>query len=153
MKNSFFFGKYSLLVFFVSVFFFLSCQKEHAEPKEPTKKELLINTWVVSDVLEPGGSSVINLPVPQIICLKDNIFELLSNDTYIIDEGAVVCDPTTAGSGDWALVENETVLKFTPAVGDQLSFNLVEVNATTLKLSYELTGTLAGIYTIILKKQ
>lgn len=108
---------------------------------------------MVSDVLEPGGTSVINLPVPQIVCLKDNIFKLLSNDSYTIDEGAVVCDPTTAGNGGWALVENETLLKFTPAAGDQLSFSLVEVNATTLKLSYELAGTLPGKYTIILKKQ
>jgi len=154
MRNGISFLKHTSLFFFAPAFFFVSCQKEiPGEPKEPTKKELIINTWIVSDVLEPGGTSVINLPVPQIVCLKDNIFKLLSNDTYTIDEGTVACDPTTAGSGSWALVGNETVLQFTPAAGGQLSFSLVEVNATTLKLSYELGGTLPGIYTIILKTQ
>ncbi|HRO48478.1 DUF5004 domain-containing protein [Agriterribacter sp.] len=155
MKNCLLFGKYALLLLFISVFALTSCKKDKTDKEEePTKKELLSNKWKVSDVTNEGGTSVIGLPVPQIICLKDNIFTLKANDTYTIDEGAVVCDPSTAQSGTWKLTDNDTKIEFTQAAGDPLVVTLVEVNTTTLKISYELTDIpLPGTYTVTLQKQ
>ena len=157
MKNSFVFGKYALFLLLFSGFAFASCKKDKdEEPAPPTKKELLSNKWKVSDVKNADGTSVIALPVPQIVCLKDNIFTLKADDTYTIDEGAVVCEPSTAQSGTWSLTSNDTKIQFTPSSGDPLTLDLVEVNATSLTIAYAITGTglpaVDGTYTIILEK-
>ena len=148
-------GKLTMILFGGMTLYLAACQKEQKEDPEPTKKELLVNKWTVSDVLEPGGTSVITLPIPQIACLKDNLFTIAANDTYTIEEGTVVCDPSSAGNGTWALIENDTKLKFTPGSGDDpLVFTLIDVNSTTLKVSYEMTDIpLPGTYTIVLQKQ
>ena len=105
-------------------------------------------------MLAPGGISVIDQPFEQITCLKDNIFTIAANDTYTIDEVAVVCDPSSAWSGSWELIENDSKLKFTPdGGGDPLIFTLIDVNSTTLKVSYALTDPLPGVYTVVLQKQ
>ena len=157
MKNRHLFGKYTLFLLFVSAFIFTSCKKNKADDeKEPTKKELLSNKWKVSDVKNAGGTSVIDFPVPQIVCLKDNIFTLKTDDNYTIDEGAVTCDPSSASSGTWSLTSNDTKILFTPTTGDPLTFDLIDVNATTLKIAYAITGSgfpgADGTYTIILVK-
>ena len=157
MKNCLLFGKYALLLLFISVFALTSCKKDKTDKEEePTKKELLSNKWKVSDVTNEGGTSVIGLPVPQIICLKDNIFTLKANDTYTIDEGAVVCDPSTAQSGTWKLTDNETKIEFAQTTGDPLILTLIDVNATTLTIAYAITGTgipgADGTYTVFLEK-
>jgi hypothetical protein len=148
-------GKLTIILLGGIALYLTACQKEQKETPEPTKKELLVNKWKVSDVLEPGGTSVISLPIPQIACLKDNLFTIAANDTYTIEEGTVVCDPSSAGSGSWALIENDSKLKFTPDSGDDpLVFTLIDVNSTTLKVSYEMTDIpLPGTYTVILQKQ
>ncbi|HTN07989.1 lipocalin family protein [Agriterribacter sp.] len=157
MKHSLLFGKYALLLLLFSTFAFSSCQKDKGdEAKEPTKKELLSNKWKVSDVKNSGGTSVIDFPVPQIVCLKDNIFTLKADNTYTIDEGAVTCDPSSASSGTWSLTSNDTKIQFTPSTGDPLTFDLIDVNATTLKIAYAITDSdfpgADGTYTIILVK-
>jgi hypothetical protein len=147
-------GKLTMILFWGLTLYLTACQKEQKEDPEPTKKELLVNKWKVSDVLAPGGISVIDQPFEQITCLKDNIFTIAANDTYTIDEGAVVCDPSSAGNGSWTLIESDSKLKFTPdGGGDPLIFTLIDVNSATLKVSYELTDPLPGVYTVILQKQ
>lgn len=157
MKKSFLFGKYALLLLLFSVLAFASCKKDKdEEPDPPTKKELLSNKWKVADVKNAGGTSVIDFPVPQIVCLKDNIFTLKTDDTYTIDEGAVACEPSSAQSGTWKLTDNETKIEFTQTTGDPLIVTLVDVSAATLKISYAITGTglpgADGTYTIFLEK-
>lgn len=146
---------YLLLVLVFSVAAVTSCKKDK-EKEEPTKKELISNTWKVSDVKNSDGVSIIGLPLPQIVCLKDNIFTLRTDDTYSIDEGSKVCDPSTAGSGTWSLTTNETKIQFTPTTGDPLIFDFIEVNTTNLKLAYTISGSgipdADGKYTIILVK-
>lgn len=157
MKKSLLFGKYALFLLLFSALAFASCKKDKdEEPAPPTKKELLSNKWKVADVKNASGTSVIGLPLPQIMCLKDNIFTLKTDDTYTIDEGAVVCEPSTAQSGTWQLTGNDTKIQFTPSTGDPLTFDLIDVNTTTLQIAYAITGTgipgADGTYTIILEK-
>ena len=96
-------GKLTIILFLGIATCLTSCQKEPKEDPEPTKKELLVNKWTVLDVLAPNNISVIGLDIAQIKCLKDNIFTIAANGTYTIDEGTVVCDPSSAGSGSWPL--------------------------------------------------
>ncbi|MFT3700820.1 MAG: lipocalin family protein [Agriterribacter sp.] len=139
---------------FVACIAIISCKKDKSEdPPVKTKKELLANKWKVADIQDASGNSLINLPVDQIKCLKDNIFTIVSDATYSIDEGAVVCDPTTAGSGTWTLSENDTQITFTPTTGDPLTITLIDVTETTLKVSYYLSEPVPGTYTVILQKQ
>ena len=157
MKKSLLPGKYTLLLLVFFAFTFATCKKDKTgDQKEATKKELLSNKWKVSDVKNASGTSIIGLPVPQIVCLKDNIFTLKTDDTYIIDEGLIACDPSTAGSGTWSLINNDSKIQFTPSSGDPLTFDLIDVNATTLKIAYAITGTgipgADGTYTVILEK-
>ncbi|HRP54473.1 DUF5004 domain-containing protein [Agriterribacter sp.] len=157
MKKSLLFGKYALFLLLFSALVFASCKKEKdEEPAPPTKKELLSNKWKVADVKNAGGTSVIDFPVSQIVCLKDNIFTLKTDDTYTIDEGAEVCDPSTAQSGTWKLTDNETKIEFAQTTGDPLILTLIDVNATTLTIAYAITGTgipgADGTYTVFLEK-
>lgn len=157
MKNSMLFSKHIWLLLLFSAFAFASCKKDkNEEPAPPTRKELLSNKWKVVDVKDASGTSIIGLPVPQIVCLKDNIFTLRTDDTYTIDEGAVACDPSTSGSGTWSLTNNDSKIQFTPTTGAPLTFDLIDINTTTLKIAYAITGTgipgADGTYTVILGK-
>lgn len=155
MKNSFLFGRYVLIFLFFSAFMGVSCKKDKTEDeKELTKKELLANKWKVSDIQDASGTSYIGYPIDQIQCLKDNTFTLRADNSYTIDEGAVVCDPSTAESGTWSLTNSDTKIEFTRTTDDPLVVTLITVNATTLKISYELTNIpLPGTYTVTLQKQ
>ncbi len=156
MKKNILPGKYIMPLLILGVFAFVSCKKDkNEEEKELTKKELLANKWKVSDVQDAAGNSYINVPIDQIQCLKDNIFTLRSDNSYTIDEGSVVCDPSTAQSGTWSLTSNDTKIEFKqPGSDPSLVVTLVDINATTLKISYELTDIpLPGIYTVTLQKQ
>lgn len=148
------FPPYFLVLSAIITFAVIACKKEKSEdPPVKTKKELLANKWKVSDIQDASGTSLINLPVDQIKCVKDDIFTIGADDTYSIDESTVVCDPSWAGSGTWALIETDTKIKFTPTTGDPLTLNLIDVTATTLKVSYYLAQPLPGTYTVILQKQ
>ena len=58
-------GQLTIILFLGIALYLTACQKEQKENPEPTKKELLVNKWKVSDVLAPDGSSVITLPFPH----------------------------------------------------------------------------------------
>ena len=132
-----------------------SCKKDKNEDTpQPTKKELLSNSWKIENIQSPDGISIIGLNFPEIACFKDNIFTMKADDSYIIDEKDVVCDDSYASEGTWSLIENETKIKFTPSSGDDpLIIILISVDSTTLKASYEFADApLPGLYTITLKK-
>jgi hypothetical protein len=143
-KSKALFSRYFLLFISIVTITAIACQKDKSEDPPPTKtkKELLANKWKVSDIQDSLGNSLINLPFDEIKCLKDNIYTIVSDDTFIIDESTVVCDPSTAGSGTWTLLESDTKLKFTPTTGNPLTFNLLDVTETTLKVSYYLIEVL-----------
>lgn len=142
------------VVVVVFALFAVSCKKDKKEETpEPTKKELLSNSWKIVDIQTEGGQSVIGLPAPQIQCFKDNIFIMKADDSFIIDEGQIVCDDSYASTGKWALIENETKIQFTPASGSAFTITIISVDKTTLKVSYPLTaGQFSGTYTITLQK-
>ncbi|MFT3746770.1 MAG: lipocalin family protein [Agriterribacter sp.] len=134
--------------------FAISCKKDKNEDTpEPTKKELLSNSWKITNIQTAEGVSVIDANFDQIKCFKDNIFTMKTDDSFVIDEGAVVCDDSYASTGTWALIENETKIQYTPASGDVLTITIISVDKTTLKVSYPFTvGPLPGTYTITLQK-
>lgn len=147
---------FKLISVFVIVLslFAVSCKKDKNEDTpEPTKKELLSNSWKITDIRTAEGISVIDLNYDQIKCFKDNIFTMKADDSFTIDEGTVVCDDSYASTGTWALIENETKIQYTPTSGDVLTITIISVDKTTLKVSYPLTDIpLPGTYTITLQK-
>lgn len=147
------FKKYIVLFTVAAGLTFSSCQKDDEEPTpEPTKKDLLTNKWKVSDVQTSTGTSLLSFP--QIQCLTDNIFTLLANNTFTIEEGANVCDTPFEGSGTWSLTENETKLKLEFQTGDPVTADINDVNTTTLKMSYFFADApIPGTYIVILQKQ
>ncbi|MFT3948650.1 MAG: lipocalin family protein [Agriterribacter sp.] len=147
---------FKLICVFVVVLslFAVSCKKDKNEDTpEPTKKELLSNSWKITDIQTADGISVIDLNYDEIKCFKDNIFTMKADDNFIIDEGTVVCDDSYASTGTWALAENDTKITFTPTTGNAFTITIISVDDTTLKVSYPLTDIpLPGTYTITLQK-
>lgn len=149
------FKKLALAVIASSALIVVSCQKDKVEDPEPepTKKELLSNTWKVTDLQTSDGTSIINL-APQTQCLKDNTVTLKADDTFILDEGADVCDTPLEGTGTWSLVENETKIKLEVDGGDPMTATINDVNTTTLKISYYFEDApIPGTYVVVLQKQ
>ena len=66
-------------------------------------------------------------------CIKDDITTFKTNGTAETNEGATKCDPLDPQtySVDWVFTNNETKIE----VGGE-EFNLVELTATSLKISY-----------------
>lgn len=142
-----------MLVFALTI---SACKKDKKEDTPaPTKKELLSNSWKIVKIESPDGVDITNLNYDQIKCFKDNVFTMKSDSSYVIDEGAVVCANSYASTGTWSLIDNDSKIKFTPqSGGDALTITLIDVNATTLKVSYPFTDIiLPGTYIVTLEKK
>lgn len=129
----------------------VSCQKDKGdETPEPTRKELLSHAWKVVDVRQGSetGASVINLPVPQVACLKDNTLTLKADNSFIFDEGTISCDPPMEAEGTWVLQENDSQIKLSSPGEDDIIIDIVGVDATNFKFKYEVDGM--GVFVIIL---
>ena len=70
---------FKLISVFVIVLslFAISCKKDKNEDTpEPTKKELLSNSWKITDIRTAEDFSVIDVDYDEIKCFKDNIFTM-----------------------------------------------------------------------------
>lgn len=142
----------ALLFIITSAIVISSCKKEKDEP-QATRKELLTNKWKVTDLQTSTGSSIIDL-VPQTQCLKDNTITLVADNTFVLAEGADVCDTPLEGTGTWSLIEGETKLKFEFLDDDTLEAAINDINTTTLKISYYFEDApIPDTYIIVLQKQ
>jgi len=127
--------KYNLVltVSFLSLLFIAgSCDKN--EPQEPTKSEYMrTGTWKFQSVTY-GGIDVSS--APQLGCVVDNTIRFTSAD-YTVDEGTIICVPSTAGTNTWALQNNDTQLVLATSLvpGGSGTFTLVSVNANNLVIS------------------
>lgn len=130
-----------------------SCKKEKKEAPQVTRKELLTNSWKVIDVKTEGGISVIGFDIPEVQCLKDNIVTLSSDNSFTLDEGALVCDPPMEAEGTWSLIENETKLNLVAPGELPIIIELVNVAAGKFSFKYIVTdGVAGGTYTIEMQK-
>jgi hypothetical protein len=127
--------KYSLVltVSFLSLLFIAgSCDKN--EPQAPTKSEYIrTGTWKFQSATY-GGLDVSN--APQLACFVDNTIRFTSAN-YTVDEGTIICVPSTAGTNTWSLQNNDTQLVLANSLvpGGSGTFTLVSVNANNLVIS------------------
>lgn len=82
-------------------------------------------------------------------CSTDDIFRFAQNGTVTIDEGAEKCDASDpqVSNGTWALTQNNTVLTLTMD-GQAVTFTVVTLNGTILKLSWQEQDQGGQTYTI-----
>ncbi|MBX2923292.1 MAG: hypothetical protein KF746_13915 [Chitinophagaceae bacterium] len=144
-----------LLLIMISGIVISSCKKEKEDPEpEPTRKELLSHAWKVVDVRQGSetGTSVFNLPFPQVQCLKDNILTLVNDNSFTFDEGAIVCDPPMEAEGTWSLIESDTKLKLSSPGEDDIIITLVSVSEGKFSFEYKITeGIGEGTYIVIMQ--
>lgn len=124
-----------ILVAFVIV---SSCSKD--EKETVSKAQLIARNWKQIDLL----ASQAGLPPVSIFdtffepCNKDDIWQFKSDGTYIVVEGATKCSPTdpdTVSSGTWQLTDGETKIIIDDASEPAQTLNIVELTASSLKLS------------------
>lgn len=109
-----------------------SCQKEAAAPK--TKTDLLTQaSWKFSSATVMGGD-VTNSPM--IACIKDDLITFNSNGSGTINEGLIVCNPTTAVSFTWSFQNSESNLIMSSGLipAGSGGFTIQSLTETTLSL-------------------
>jgi hypothetical protein len=125
-----------LLVLIAANFFiFSSCNKGDNPPLPKTKTQLLTQaTWKFQSASASGTDITNN---PAIACIKDDVITFVSAGTGNINDGAIVCTPTTSGNFTWSFQNNETTLIMSTTLipGGSGNFTIGTLNETTLTIS------------------
>jgi|SRR6478736_7708789 len=120
----------------------VSCKDDDAKP---SKTELLTaKSWTITS-FTIGGKDASGDYADD--CSKDNSTKFSKDGKVTTDNGSVKCDPSesqTEAAGTWAFDSNETKLKLT-SDGDVETYDIVELTANTLKISYTETDTTNGV--------
>ncbi|MDZ4793573.1 MAG: hypothetical protein SGI83_04775 [Bacteroidota bacterium] len=150
MKKNIFY----VTVCFTAVLFLLtSCEKEKDNaPPAKTKTELLISSpWKFQSASAAGVGDISG--VPQLACFVDNTLTFTSPTAGNINEGSVVCSPSTAGAFTWNFTTSETVLVLSgPLIpGGTGTFNIVSLNETNLVVSQSVNFPPPTVITITFK--
>lgn len=85
----------------IASLFLGSCSKDKTEPttnnngNTPSKspQELIIGTWQTSSMIWNGQEAIED-------CQKDNLITFNADGTYLIDQGAVKCNPNASQTAD-----------------------------------------------------
>jgi hypothetical protein len=123
----------------LSLFVFSACEEDPDPPPQKTKTELISQgNWKFQGATY-GGTDISSQP--QIACFIDNIFTVSANGTGVVDEGAVSCNPSTAGPFTWNFQTNETELFISKALvsGGSNVWSVVTLNDNNLVISQTVT--------------
>jgi hypothetical protein len=131
-----------LSIFVVFAVFAVSCQKEATKTKTEllTEKSWLTTAITVNPGISGGAITITDLFAEEQSCVNDNLRKYSVDKKYSEEEGATKCnspDPQIVKKGTWSFNTGETVL--TIIASDTITYNLVELNATTLKVSEQKT--------------
>jgi hypothetical protein len=130
--------KKQLLLFlsFISIttLYLTACEKDDPSTP-PTKSETISRSPWVFQSATASGTDVSS--APQLACFKDNTTTFVSNGSFTVTEGAVVCSPTTAGTFTWSFQTNETQLVLSAPLfpGGSGTFDLISLTETNLVVS------------------
>lgn len=119
-----------------------SCKKDDTQPNNngnnnnnttpKTPKELLIGTWLInSQVYKNGGEQQLD------DCAKDNTMTIKADGTYVIDQGAIKCDPSSAQStdGNWTMDSYPAIyFKLNDPNTEGTNAKITQLDETILKL-------------------
>jgi len=116
-----------------------ACQKDKT-PTPATKTEIISRSpWIFLSATANGADAT---SAPQLNCIKDNTATFAENNTYSITEGAIVCSPSTAGTGlAWSFTNNETTLVLAGPLfaGGSSTFTIVLLSESNLTVSQNVT--------------
>jgi hypothetical protein len=123
-----------------------SCKKEEEE-KPKTRTELLTaKPWKLTALtVNPGiniaGTTITDFYTQLPSCEKDNIEKYNIGGTGFYDEGASKCNPSAPQTRPftWIFNPSETILTI-----DGESANILQLDATTLKVTSEVEGSEIG---------
>ena len=122
-----------------SLFVFSACEEDPDPPPQKTKTQLVSQSdWKFQSATYGGVDISSN---PQIACFVDNIFTVSANGTGAVNEGAVTCNPSTAGPFTWNFQTNETEIFISKALvtGGSNVWSLVTLTETNLVISQTVT--------------
>ena len=158
------------LIFALSVFTFSSCKKKEDEPvieptpPPPTKTELLTgkNWRLTAFICDPPydffgtGTPISNVYAQFSPCDKDDILLFKTNNTYVQDEGATKCntgDPQIIATGPWTFNSTESIITQDAGTSNSQDFNILQLDATTLKGTIIIPGSPTYTYTLTYTNQ
>lgn len=129
----------TLLLCSAAAILFASCKKEE-ETTTPTPSELLTRSaWkLVKEEEKQNNGSWVDYTNAIPACEKDDLFVLKTDNKYEVNEGASKCssgDPNIVEQGGWALVDNNTGIKYNKDFGTVYDTEKIELlNENTLIL-------------------
>jgi hypothetical protein len=133
----------------LSVAFIYSCKDDSKTdtPVAKTKTQLLsASPWklvaaTVDPAIDVGGTQVTDWYSQMDACDKDDLTKYETNKTGVYDEGATKCDPSDPQSTPFAWTFDLSETKITV---DGESYDIVQLDATTLKMSNTVDGDEIG---------
>ncbi|OON70731.1 lipocalin family protein [Hymenobacter sp. CRA2] len=114
------------------------------DPSPKTKTDMLTGKdWIMTaETVSPAlrrqdGTLVTDVFATMDDCDKDDLLRFEKPSAYTLSEGASKCDPTHPQSytGTWSFNSTETILSTTLQGQPNSSYNIVEMNDNTMKLS------------------
>jgi Lipocalin-like domain len=127
-----------LSILAVFAVFAVSCKKDKTKVELLTEKAWLTTAIAVNPGIPAGNEKITDLFAQFQPCVNDNILTFSSDKTYSEEEGATKCnssDSQMVEMGKWSFNEGETVLTKVGTDKTTRTFDLIELNATTLKMS------------------
>ncbi len=131
-----------LSILIVLSVFATSCQKEKTKTELLTEKSWLVTAITVNPGIPTGAVPITDLFAQYEPCIKDNLLTFAADKKYSEAEGATKCnpsDPQMVEIGTWSFDAGETILTKVSSDTIKTTFNLAELNATTLKVSEQKT--------------
>ncbi len=127
------------IAFMITFLVISGCKKDSATTETSTQKLTGKNWRMVSITASPGfsngaGGFITDLFAFQDACSKDDFMLFSANGTYVSDEGAVKCDPTSPQTtpGTWAFANNETQLVIDGDVSDIMNLDKTNLRIKTV---------------------
>lgn len=117
----------------------MSCGKDETPTPTKTNTELISQSpWKFQSAI---ANSIDVSSASQLACFIDNIVTFSSGPTFTINEGPIICTPSTAGTFTWSFQSGETQLQLSAPLfpGGSSTFTIVTLNSTNLVISQNVT--------------
>lgn len=137
-----------LAVLAIAAITFVGCSKDdNNSSTTPTlsKTQLLTgHSWKETATYFDGT------PFPVDSCDMDNIINFYTNGIQTEDAGAIKCNVTDpqVDSTTWSFTDNETKVLLSAGTPDEASASLLQLDASTLKLRFNVNDSLLGSFNL-----
>ncbi|MEO5968204.1 MAG: lipocalin family protein [Ferruginibacter sp.] len=126
--KKFLFGAFALIIFAGT-----SCKKDKDATCDLSSSSLSGNFKVTAATTQTGTNPEVNVYEAFFqVCERDDIFKFAENNTFTVTDAGVVCDPTSADSGTWALSGNVLTIN---SGGDISTFTVSNFNCNSFIIS------------------